>query len=57
MKNDTISFEELALSNTYQLEAIVRVLEKKGLVSKQEILDELQQLKREEEERKKKSGD
>ena len=56
-KRQTITIEELALSNMYQLEAMARVLEKKGLCSRQEILEELQVIKKEEAERKKKVGE
>ena len=56
-QRDIVSVEELALSNMYQLEAMARVLEKKGLCSRKEILEELQLIKREEAERKRKIGE
>lgn len=41
-----VTVDELALSNAYQLEALINVLERKGLLKKEEILDELKRLKR-----------
>ena len=38
----TVSNEELALSNAYQLEAMINVLERKGLLTKAEVLEELE---------------
>ena len=32
-ERETISFEDLALSNAYQLEAMINVLERKGLLT------------------------
>lgn len=56
-QREIVSIEELAISNMYQLEAMARVLEKKGLCSRKEILEELQLIKREEAERKRKIGE
>ena len=53
----TITVEELAVSNMYQLEAMVRVLKKKGICTRKEILEELHLIKKEEAERKRKIGD
>ena len=36
-----VSFDELSYSNTLSIEALVRVLEKKGIVTQREVLDEL----------------
>ena len=36
-----VSFNELSYSNTLSIEALVRVLEKKGIVTQREVLDEL----------------
>jgi hypothetical protein len=41
-ERETISFEELALSNAYQLEAIINVLERKGLLTSKEVLEEME---------------
>ena len=42
----TVATEELAMSNMYQLEAMIRILERKGVLSKQDVLDELAAMKR-----------
>jgi len=36
-----VSFDELSYSNTLSIEALVRVLEKKGILTQREVLDEL----------------
>ena len=36
-----VSSDELSYSNTLSIEALVRVLEKKGIVTQREVLDEL----------------
>ena len=41
-KREAVSVEDLALSNAYQLEAIINVLERKGLLTKDEVLAELE---------------
>lgn len=41
-----VTVDELALSNAYQLEALINVLERNGLLKKEEILDELKRLQR-----------
>jgi len=40
-KRETVSVEDLALSNAYQLEAMINVMERKGLLTKAEVLEEL----------------
>ena len=47
MKATEITTDHIAVSNTYQLEALIRVLVRKGLVSEDEILCELQMLQAE----------
>jgi hypothetical protein len=42
---ETVTFEELLLSNTIQQEAIFNILERKGLINKQELLDEIKRLR------------
>ena len=37
-----VSIQEIAVSNMISIEAMVRVLVKKGLVSQQEILEEIE---------------
>ena len=46
-KRIPVMAEELATSNMYQLEAMIRILERKAVLSKQEVLDELEVMKRE----------
>jgi hypothetical protein len=48
MKQDEIvSLEEVVVSNVYTQEALINVLVKKGLISKEEIIDEIKRLKAE----------
>jgi len=42
---EVVSIEELAISNMYEIEALIEVLERKGIVSKNEILDEIKKMK------------
>jgi hypothetical protein len=42
-----VSVEELMLANTFSISALMNVLEKKGLVSRDEIITEVDRLKRE----------
>ena len=47
MKNEDkqVSIQELAVSNMISIEALVRVLVKKGAVTQAEILEEIRQVK------------
>ena len=40
-----VSWGDIAWSNMYSIEALMNTLEKKGLITKQEVLEELQKLK------------
>lgn len=40
-----VSFEELALSNTLSLEALVRVLTRRGAIEAKELLEEMEKVK------------
>lgn len=40
------TLQELAVSNAYELAALVAVLERKGLLTQQEILEEIQRHRR-----------
>jgi len=42
LERKTVSVEQLALSNAYQLEAMINVLEPKGILTGKEDLDELE---------------
>ena len=45
MKEDKkVSKEDIAWSNMYSIEALLNILEKKGLLTKREVLDELASL-------------
>jgi hypothetical protein len=42
--DEIVSLQENVMGNTYIIEAIVRLLDKKGLVDKAEVLEELKKL-------------
>ena len=42
----TGSFEELPISNTIEQEALINLLEAKGVIRKQELLDEINRIKK-----------
>lgn len=42
---ETVSLEELLISNIYQQEAIVNLLHEKGILNKEEVLKEIKRLK------------
>lgn len=41
----TVTLEELAISNSFEIAALVNVLERKGLLTRQEVLQELAALR------------
>ena len=41
----TITYEEIAYSNMMSIEALVSLLTRKGIITEQEILDELKAIK------------
>ena len=43
---EVVTIEELAHSNYFQLETILRLLVKKGIITKQEYIDEMKELKK-----------
>ena len=43
----TVSLEELAISNMWEIEALINLLNKKGLLSIEELLEEIKQIKEE----------
>lgn len=43
---EIVTFEELLISNMYEQEALINVLERKGLLTKQELLAEIKRLKK-----------
>jgi len=45
-----VSIQEIAVSNMISIEAMVRILVKRGFITKEEIIDEVKQVKLEQEE-------
>ena len=43
---DVVTLEELTNSNMYEIGALVELLEQQGVITKQEILDMIQELRR-----------
>ena len=43
---DLVTLEELAVSNMWETAALVKVLERKGILTEQEVLDAIQELRR-----------
>ncbi len=44
--NDLVTLEELTISNMWEVAALIEVWEKKGLISKQDILTEIRELRK-----------
>jgi polyhydroxyalkanoate synthesis regulator phasin len=44
---EIVTVDELAHSNYFQLEVLTRILVKKGIMTKEEFIEEMQELKRE----------
>ena len=44
-KKELVSAEELLMSEVIQSEALINLLDKKGIVSKQELLEEMKRIK------------
>jgi len=42
---ELVSFKELIMSEVIQSEALINILDKKGIVSKQELLNEMRRVK------------
>jgi hypothetical protein len=40
-QKETATFEEILMSNVYAQEAVINVLERKGLLSRKEVLEEI----------------
>jgi hypothetical protein len=45
-RKEVVTFNELTLSNAWELEALVEVLTAKGIITKHEVLDMLTELRR-----------
>ena len=39
---ETVTVEQIALTNMYQFEALLNVLERKGMITSQEVMEELE---------------
>ncbi len=55
-ENRLVSNEELIFSNMLEIQAIIRILKRKGITDEDEILEEVKKLKAEMEEKVRKSG-
>ena len=44
-KRETVSLEELVLSNVYQLEALVLLLDEKGILTVEELIAKIKELR------------
>ncbi len=44
--NDLVTLDELAISNMWETSALVELLERKGILTRQEVLDMMQELRR-----------
>ena len=42
---ELVTFKELLMSNMYEQEALINILERKGIITKQEVLEEIKSLK------------
>ncbi len=43
---EIVTFEELLMSNVYTQEALINLLDAKGIIKKQELLDEIKKIKK-----------
>jgi len=43
---ELVTLQELAVSNAYEIAALVAVLERKGLLTQQEVLEEIGRMKK-----------
>jgi len=50
-KNSVVTVEEIAISNMYEIQAIIKLLVKKGLLTEEEIVQEIRELKEEHKEK------
>ena len=56
MDNQVVSNQELLVSNMLEIQALIRILKKKGITNEDEILEEVKVLKVEMDEKIKKMG-
>ena len=43
-QKETVSFKELLMSNVYTQEALMNLLERKGILTKKEVLEEIKRI-------------
>ena len=43
---ETVTLQELAISNSFEIAALVSVLERKGLLTRAEVIEEIKNLQR-----------
>jgi len=43
---EVVDYKELLISNVYEQEALINLLEKKGIITKVELLEEIKRLKK-----------
>ena len=55
-KRKPVSIEGLAIPNMYSQEALVRLLVHKGIITKEEYLNEIRKVQEQEQERRKRNG-
>ena len=51
-----VSIEELVISNMIEVQAMIRILERKGLITQDEILEEVEMVKQEMDEKIRRMG-
>lgn len=44
-KEETVTMEELVISHSYEMLSLITVLEKKGILNREEIIDVIKELK------------
>ena len=45
-KEETLTLEELTISNSYEIAAHVAVLERKGLLTREEVIEEIKRMRK-----------
>ena len=43
---ETVSLEDLAISNSFEIAALVSVLERKGLLTREEVIEEIKRMQK-----------
>lgn len=53
-ENPVVTVEEIAISNMYEIQAVIKLLVKKGLLTEEEIVQEIRELQKEQIEKREK---